>query len=300
MPRDEDPRGWRALGVGAALTALLAVIAMTARGRLSPSSAIDARSAAAPVTALYLLGLGVGIVGLTALGVLLWPGRRRRGDDEGELERTEPEIHWLVKLAAVVLPFALGAALVVAVAVGVKSTGRSAVPASGQPRPVAPRLPPASASRVRAQGFTVPAWLPWTLLAILLTALAVGLWLLWRRWREPDGVGAQRPTPMAAAVQEAIVALDSVEDPRAAVIAAYGAMQQTLAAYGVPRQPAEAPREYLGRLLRASAASEQDARTLTGLFEEARFSTHSISAPIRHQALSALSAIRATIAAMSR
>ena len=75
-------------------------------------------------------------------------------------------------------------------------------------------------------------------------------------------------------------------------------MQQTLAAYGVPRQPAEAPREYLGRLLRASAASEQDARTLTGLFEEARFSTHPISEPIRHQALSALSAIRATIAAM--
>jgi len=108
-------------------------------------------------------------------------------------------------------------------------------------------------------------------------------------------VEARRSTPVSDAVSEALVALDSVEDPRAAVIAAYAAMQETLAARGFPRRPAEAPREYLERVLLASSASEAEARTLTGLFEEARFSAHPISEQVRQRALSALRAVRAAL-----
>jgi hypothetical protein len=77
------------------------------------------------------------------------------------------------------------------------------------------------------------------------------------------------------------------------VIAAYVAMQQSLAVTGIARSPAEAPREYLQRVLVASSATEREARTLTGLFEEARFSTHPVSERVRELALSALSSLRA-------
>jgi hypothetical protein len=292
----EGSRRWRrAGGVALALCALSAVIAMTARAPLSHSTPVDARSAAAPVTALYLLACGAGVIGLTLLGVLLWPGRRRRGgDDEPEPEYPEPEIHWLWKLVAVALPFALGAAMVAAVAVGLKTRGHIVGPPGRRPgagaghsgvrRPLEP-----------AHGFTVPGWLPWTLLGIVVAGLIVGAGLLWWRSREPAVTAGPQATPAEAAVQAAIGALDGVDDPREAVIAAYAAMQETLAARGVPRLRAEAPREYLQRVLRASAASEAEARTLTGLFEEARFSTHPISGGIRERALSALRAIRATL-----
>ncbi|MGH2894977.1 MAG: DUF4129 domain-containing protein [Solirubrobacteraceae bacterium] len=280
-----------------ALCALSAVIAMAARAPLSRSTPVDARSAAAPVTALYLLACGAGIIGLSLLGVLLWGGRRRRGDDdEPEPECPEPEIHWLWKLLAIIVPVALGAALVAAVAVGLKSGGHAARPSGRAPGgvagPLATRPLPAT-----AHGYTVPAWLPWTALGIVLAGLIVGAGLWWWRAREPAAIAGLQATPAEAAVQAAIGALDGVDDPRDAVIAAYAAMQDTLAARGVPRLPAEAPREYLQRVLRATAASEAEAeaRTLTGLFEEARFSIHPISGGIRERALSALRAVRTTL-----
>lgn len=295
MPTVKASWPWgRAGAVALALCALSAVVAMTARAPLSRSTPVDARSAAAPVTALYLLACGAGIIGLTLLAVLLWPGRRRRGDDEPEPEYPEPEIHWLWKLVAVVLPFALGAALVAAVAVGLKSGGQVAGPSGRSPGGVAGssslRHVPAT-----AHGYTVPGWLLWTALSLVLAGLVVGAGLLWWRSREPAAIAGLEATPAEAAVQAAMGVLDGVNDPREAVIAAYVAMQETLAARGVPRLAAEAPREYLQRVLRASDASEAEAKTLTGLFEEARFSTHPISGGIRERALAALRAVRATM-----
>jgi hypothetical protein len=42
----------------------------------------------------------------------------------------------------------------------------------------------------------------------------------------------------------------------------------------------------------ASRATEREARTLTGLFEEARYSTHPIPEPVRELALSALRSLQ--------
>jgi hypothetical protein len=143
----------------------------------------------------------------------------------------------------------------------------------------------------------VPLWLPWTVLAIVVVAIAVaGVWLLVRR----GGLSADRPSEQSAAhaaVDAAIGALDTGTDARTGVIAAYVAMQGTLAAHGVARAPSEAPREYLGRVLRASRASETEVRALTGLFEEARFSTHPIPERVRRLASSALSSLRTELQA---
>jgi hypothetical protein len=276
----------RAAAVVAGITAAAAVVAAAARGPLSRSTPIDASSASAPVTALSFLLLGAGIVALTALGILVFRQRRRKNDPEDRASEP-PEISWIWKVVAILAPFALGAALILAAVTGSKKL------------PVAPNLSgglgggfgvasgraaPATGGRT---GFVLPAWLPWTILGIVLVAILAGVAVLvLRRGRAP----ADAPEPAAAdqAVQAAIAALEADADPRGAVIAAYAAMQRTLAAHGLVRSPSEAPREFLRRVLVANRAAEEDAGTLTGLFEEARFSTHPISERTRERALSAL------------
>ncbi len=276
----------RAAVVVAGITAAAAIVAAAARGPLSRSSPVDAASASAPVTALSFLLLGAGIVALTALGILVFRQRRRKDDPEDHASEP-PEISWIWKVVAILAPLALGAALILAAVTGAKKLpvarnlgggfGGGLGLASG-------RAAPATGGR---GGYVLPAWLPWTILAIVLVAILAGVAVLvLRRGRAP----ADAPEPAAAgeAVRAAIAALQADADPRGAVIAAYAAMQRTLATHGLVRSPSEAPREFLRRVLVADRAAEEDAGTLTGLFEEARFSTHPISERTRERALSAL------------
>lgn len=145
-----------------ALTGLTAVMAMVARSPLSRSTPIDPRSAATPVTALFMLTVGAGILALTALAIVMWPGRRRRGDDP-ELVPEEPQIRWIWKLLAILLPFALGAVLVPAAALGRRTASRTTAPGGHPVSSFAGPPRPASAGN----GFAVPSWLPWTALAIV-------------------------------------------------------------------------------------------------------------------------------------
>ncbi len=88
---------------------------------------------------------------------------------------------------------------------------------------------------------------------------------------------AARP-PVAAALALALDAtLDDLRadpDPRRAVIAAYARMERALARSGLPRSPAEAPREYLRRTLPGVGAGAASVARLTALFERAKFSPH--------------------------
>jgi hypothetical protein len=277
---ESSMRGRRATAIVAGITAASATVAIAARAPLARSSSIDAASAGAPVTALFILLLGAGIVALAM--VMIFRQRRRRHDPEERLSEP-PESPWIWKVVATLGPVALGAALIVAAITGSKKV--SVAPdlsggfggASGQ---AAPATGPHN-------GFVLPAWLPWTVLAIALVAIAAGLTLLALR-RNRDLADGPEPGAAAEAVQAAIAALEADTDPRGAVIAAYAAMQRTLAAHGLRRSPSEAPREFLGRVLVSSRAAERDATTLTGLFEEARFSTHPISERTRERALAAL------------
>jgi hypothetical protein len=60
----------------------------------------------------------------------------------------------------------------------------------------------------------------------------------------------------------------------------------------VPRAPAEAPFEYLGRSLVELDASADAARRLTDLFERAKFSQHEPAEEMRTEAIDALVAVR--------
>ena len=227
MARVPSTRRWVAgAGVTLALTALSAIIAAASREPLSRSTGIDAQAAGAPATALFTLTIGAGIVALTALAVILWPGRRGRDDDEPEQVVWRPEIPWFWKLVAIALPLAVAGLLFAAAITGVRRTGRIASPVGFPPGGL---IGGATARpRTAGTGFVLPGWVPWSALGLLLAAVAVAGWLLWRWWREPS---AERPpddtdAARGAAVQAAMTALRTVDDPRQAVIAAYVTMQE--------------------------------------------------------------------------
>jgi hypothetical protein len=277
-------------GVVCVLGALLAVVALASRAPLDGSQPLSASSARTPLTALFALAAGAGLIALCAIPVYMWSGRRR-GDDEPEHERPPPNVHWAWKVAAILVPFALGGALLAAAVLGLRT---SPAPPRLVGLSVRPHVVAAPGSGPRAVSFELPAWLPWTLLGIVAVAVLLGVWVALRRSRAPTDESQGTPAPRAA-VEAAISALDSTRDPRQAVIAAYAAMERTFAARDLGRLAPEAPREYLTRVLTVSAAPADQAATITRLFEEARFSTHPIPETARTRTLAALSALRATM-----
>jgi hypothetical protein len=273
--------------IAAAVTLATAVVAMAAREPLSRTRPLDASAARVPLAALALLLAGAVLVGLAALVVLLRPGIARE-DEDPVFAPQPPQIHWMWKLLAVVVPLALGAALVLAAILG-----------TSHQRPAVPQLlrGPGGTHRAPATSvgdrFTLPAWVPWTMLGIAVTATLVGCLIWLRRNRARSRRDAGEPLPARAAVQSAIGALETTAEPRAAVVAAYAAMERIFDEYGMGRSSAEAPREYLRRVLAATGAVRTEAGTLTALFEEARFSTHPVKESSRQRALAALVGLRA-------
>ena len=105
-----------------------------------------------------------------------------------------------------------------------------------------------------------------------------------------------------AAALDAVLA-DTLEDlyaerePRAAVIGAYARMEQTFAAYRVPREASETPLEYLARVLDSLSVSPWAVRRLTLLFERAKFSAHDVDASMKDDAIATLAGLRSELEA---
>jgi hypothetical protein len=127
-------------------------------------------------------------------------------------------------------------------------------------------------------------------------ALLVGAALALRRRRaeselepEPD---ASVEEVLSAVVREAIHDLRSEPDPRRAVIAAYARMEGVLARHGYPRRAAEAPYEYVERILTDLRVAPDAVAELTHLYELAKFSPHRIGEEMRERAIDAFVAVR--------
>lgn len=102
---------------------------------------------------------------------------------------------------------------------------------------------------------------------------------------------------LAAILDDTLDDLRAEPDPRKAVIACYSRMERSLASYGLPRHPFEAPDEYLGRVLDELHSGSPAARRLTRLFERAKFSEHSIDASMKDEAIEAVSELRSELTA---
>jgi hypothetical protein len=145
------------------------------------------------------------------------------------------------------------------------------------------------------------------LIIALIAALAFSVW--WGR-RLAAAVVA-RPDAMpgdleeeAEGLREAVAsgraAMADLDDARAAIIACYAAMEQTLAERGAERGAAGTPDELLERairsgLVRARTGHDSAARTLTTAFYEARFSTHPLGPGHRDAAARALDELAAEL-----
>ena len=110
---------------------------------------------------------------------------------------------------------------------------------------------------------------------------------------EPSPADADTDAETARrALDAALVPLREPADPRGAVIEAYARMEEVLASRELGRRSPEAPREYLGRVLREQGMPERSLTTLTQLFEQARFSPHPIQASAPGRARSELQTAR--------
>jgi hypothetical protein len=124
-------------------------------------------------------------------------------------------------------------------------------------------------------------------------ALLGGVWVYIRRRGElPPRAERSLEADIVAVLETTIDDLRREADPRKAVIAAYAQMERTLTAHGFARHRAETPFEYLDRILRGLHVRDSAARTLTDLFEYAKFSRHEIDGAMKDEAIGALVAIR--------
>ncbi|KMO95195.1 DUF4129 domain-containing protein [Streptomyces roseus] len=136
-------------------------------------------------------------------------------------------------------------------------------------------------------------------IALLVVVVVIAGLYLWRHLTRPPipdaaATGAtldHEQERLAHAVDSGRRALLEAADARAAVIACYAAMEESLAASGVDRHVSDSPQDLLERAVAGGLPAGTAATTLTALFREARYSTHAMDAGHRDLAAAALAEI---------
>ena len=129
---------------------------------------------------------------------------------------------------------------------------------------------------------------------LVVLVLAVVVWAL-RRDVARSVTLEEGPSQAQILSQAVDLGLDdarSERDPRKAVIAAYSTMERILAERGLPRRRTEAPLEYMSRLFAELGIRSESIRTLTDLFELARFSHHHIAPAMKDRAIVSLETLK--------
>jgi Domain of unknown function (DUF4129) len=148
------------------------------------------------------------------------------------------------------------------------------------------------------QGYE-PEFAVWPVVGVTVLALiALAAW--WLSYRGRRAIQDDPPTPAEALADVLDATLDDLRaeaDPRRAVIRAYARMERSLAAVGLPRGEAEAPEEYLGRVLGELPVSAPAAARLTKLFAWARFSSHDVRPEMKEEAIETLEQVQRELAA---
>ena len=277
--------------LGLAATALIALVALASRSSALPSG--EGQVNVGPVLGIVhlveIVGLAVELLVILLLIVFFRPKRRKKDD---ELQRyVEPvRVHWAIKLLIIALPFLfLGA--VVLMLMRLRPTDQTQEPMPiGMPPPL---LPGGNAG----EGVGAGLGLGWWEVAIAIVLAVVAFVAILRALRMPPPTPRSEPESQGQAGALATAVTAGLRDarrepnPRRAVIAAYATMEALLAAAGLPRRRVEAPFEYLARLFGEIDVSGEAMRTLTDLFELARFSHHDITPAARERAIAALAVI---------
>lgn len=277
-------RTLKATGLGAALLGLVLLVAMGAReGHPGTSGHVATRAVPNTVQDSFVTLLAiVYILAIVAIVVGLFRYKDRWHD---------PQSSWLKNFALVLL------LMLIATAVGYFAIAHSGLRKEAAKVQRAQTRSGSTRTRPRHLSATPgrQAHFEWPVAAGLGgLVLLGGVWLYVRSRRrlaallEQPGLEAD----MVSAIETTIEDLRSEQDARRAVIAAYALMERTLARHGLARHRSEAPLEYLATILRGLRVRESAVRTLTTLFQYAKFSRHEISPAMKEEAIEALLAIR--------
>lgn len=187
-----------------------------------------------------------------------------------------------------------GIATVLALVLAVLAVARSRQADQGQAG-LLPGLGGRAGEPAPAQPVYDPELTVWPVAAVVVLALAAGAAvLLERRARRsaPSRPAATDQEALADVLDETLDDLRAEPDPRRAVVLAYARMERALRAVGLGRRPAEAPDEYLERIVASLELSARTAGRLTALFTWARFSGHDVDPAMKEQAIDTLEAAR--------
>jgi uncharacterized protein DUF4129 len=283
-------RGGKLAVTGIALAALLAVVAIASRAH-QPGGGNGAAPSHPPILlAEYAASLMAVLMPIGAI-VVIWAWSLRRRDALLRGGTTWRQFLALLVIAAACLPLAF-------------VSGRHFIHRSSQ------NQPPAAASHskpVKKHGkgsktsATKPVHfqvLPALVVASILLGLgAVAAWTLMQRRLAGDEWDreAQLKAALDAVLADTLDDLRAERDSRKAVIRTYARMEETFAAYGVPREEAEAPLEYVERVLARLSVSSFAINRITQLFARAKFSPHEIDAGMKDEAIDALVGLRAEL-----
>ncbi|WP_394428951.1 DUF4129 domain-containing protein [Streptomyces sp. SGAir0957] len=296
-----DGRGARAAPPPAALIAVGIVLLLTSAALLlRPEDGLLERGTGP------LGGRGVLVVGLVAVWALTLTAcmKRLRGRIRTDRTAVHPAEERLRQAA---LPLLMAGPLLLGVlALVLHRFARSPSHARPAPVPSAPPLPSGITGSPPANSeHSGPSWPLYVLLCLAALAAATVLVIVLVRLLRGRHPVLTRPAATTAedddaerdrelllsAVRSGHRALADGTDARAAVIACYAAMEEALAASGVARRASDSPADLLARAARAGLATGPAAPRLTGLFQEARYSSHPMDDTRRVAAADALEEI---------
>jgi hypothetical protein len=254
-------------------------------------------------------GVAIGIALEVVLGVLLVITLRRdRAERQAAAARPYSEADDEIAVPAALrfaLKWLLGGGMVAIAAVLISNLHLHFFI---KPHPLPVRPAPIPPRRITApHGPSQPAYhfplgpiLYGLLVFVIVAAVAISLWWAARQLRPtlprllPDAADADE---LREAVESGRLAFAELDDARAAIIACYVAMESSLADRGAARDVAGTPDELLARVVSAGIVRGAAARRLTGLFYEARFSTHPLGRAERDAASAALDELAAELGA---
>jgi hypothetical protein len=277
----------RTLAIGAAVVMLVGIVAIASTGSVPTGDGGNVRRPSEGfVDTAFSLFLVLMVVCTVFVAILL-SFFRRYDPTTGARKRRSP----LQSIVSFVVSLILLAVIIRAVTGSQGENGGLRFPFGG-----AAGRPKGDADATRYD----PEFAVWPVVAVLTLLVVAGLaaWLSFRRRRA--ALGPEDATPaeaLADVLAETLDDLRAESDPRRAVIAAYARMERALAAAGLPRHEAEAPEEYLDRVLDEVDVSSRAAGRLTALFAWARFSVHDVRPEMKDEAIETLEQVQDELAA---
>jgi hypothetical protein len=282
--RGSDGARFGSFAVSTAVLALVAVVAIASSGAVPSGTVTGRRPSDGLLDTFFSLFVVFMALGAVAVVVMLsFFGRYTPVGDAPKRRTTGQNVLTFVAAACVL-------AVVVRVLRG-SDGDRDGILPGGSGGGGAPQAAPT--------GGYEPEFAVWPVLGITaLVAVAAVAW--WLSVRGRRSVAPLTATPAEALSDVLAATLDDLRgenDPRRAVIGAYARMERSLAAVGFPRSPAEAPEEYLDRVLDAVAVSARSAGRLTALFAWARFSGHDVRPEMKDEAIETLEQVQTELEA---